>query len=313
MAARKNAKAKSAEVQVDVESKVAEVQESEIEVVEESTIEESTNEPDEVVENTSDYAKKLADAESKVKENSQILKDLVTLFNASDGKSQAALKEKLSEVAGILRSAENDKMLYTVMTAYSTPEDRMRAIARHPDFTYDRAAIHTATDGTRSAEIVTKESRIMLSGISSDEIGADCRWRAAIDKVNVLLAIRMAPDLGIKAEELLGKYAGFRIASCAKEFSLPISKDDGSNPWNVSNNKLTAALNQCIEYMIGDGFKCISCDTHFILKAFTRYAGTCKIKTAKQEEFYNIVLDVAHKLITDGNYELLVGIGKEKR
>lgn len=166
---------------------------------------------------------------------------------------------------------------------------------------------------TRKIEYVLKNIDISkLHRAVNGGIGADPEnWLPTIEQFNYQMAYQLAKDLyessrhkSLPPEEILTNYA---ISDLAKEIKL------GANP--CSKNQMTKTLNKVIKGMLGDEYEVKACDVKYIQSAFTknrRTASGIALQCSRPEQMLRLCADVAHCVLLNEGYDVLVKKNKNK-
>lgn len=159
------------------------------------------------------------------------------------------------------------------------------------DTTVNKRKVRTLTERTEVIDLYDMDE--YLEGVGLDEV-----WKDKAQRLNYALTLRVAVDLGNKPDtpeykEILNKY---RMTEAAKAIRLEI--EQGKTPF--SNTQLLKTLEGIFMAMVGDNYKPKQIDVAFLREALTkRKKDGCTIQCANHREFYRILLEVSHRMITD--------------
>lgn len=215
----------------------------------------------------------------------KILKDLEAAVKGYNDNSWVKMKQDVESTEDPMRTAV--KMFsYPIIKAV----DKNIGEAEAP------VIIKEITDGMKIIDLKKLHGRI------AGGIGHNPRWYNLVEKLNLLLTIRLTTD--IKAMD-----AGDakRISKTIIDtFDIPVeSKDIELTPDVISNTKMIKALQMIIDAMLGeDAFKVTSHDVKFVewrygKKSRNRLCITC----STTGELLESLTHVCNKLVTGGTYE----------
>lgn len=159
------------------------------------------------------------------------------------------------------------------------------------DTTIKKRKVRTLVERTEVIDLYDMDE--YLEGIGLDGI-----WTDMAQRLNYALTLRVAIDLGNKPDtpeykEILNKY---RMTEAAKAIRLEI--EQGKTPF--SNTQLLKTLEKIFMAMVGDSYKPKQIDVAFLREALTkRKKDGCTIQCTNHREFYRILLEVCHRMITD--------------
>ena len=127
-----------------------------------------------------------------------------------------------------------------------------------------------------------------------DGIGHDKSWVHAIQKLNFLLTVQKAKDLGIDPKEINDSYA---MSDLARQYEM------GKNPTSKTN--LLKTLNKVITAMLGEGHKATSHDVNFLLSVYSRKnRKALTVSTANHRQLTSNLAEICHRILTDGSYSI---------
>lgn len=142
-----------------------------------------------------------------------------------------------------------------------------------------------------------------LEVLKKDGIGKNKNWRNLLQKINFCLTLRVAKAIGVKDEVYKDLEGYYTINAIAKDIDL------GKNP--LSNTQVLKTLQRAVTDMIGEEYKATSHDVAYMQECISKRAGSGVIKAATHKEFYKILLDVCHHIVTGDPYGLKAKISKK--
>ena len=142
-----------------------------------------------------------------------------------------------------------------------------------------------------------------LEVLKKDGIGKNKNWRNLLQKINFCLTLRVAKAIGVKDEVYKDLEGYYTINAIAKDIDL------GKNP--LSNTQVLKTLQRAVTDMIGEEYKATSHDVAYMQECISKRAGSSVIKAATHKEFYKILLDVCHHIVTGDPYGLKAKISKK--
>jgi len=123
-------------------------------------------------------------------------------------------------------------------------------------------------------------------------------WAYDVEGLNQTLTLRVGKDLGLTAEELRSMAKSYHMSRVVDAI------DAGKTP--LSNNQLVLKMQAIGDAMLGkDVVKVISRDIAYIVATQTKKGrGRLGVGTANHATMHRLVLDVLHRCITGGVYEV---------
>lgn len=121
-------------------------------------------------------------------------------------------------------------------------------------------------------------------------IGKDKNWIYMAERFNLLMAARVAGDVaGLKLNDISDSYA-------MKEISRKI--DMGQTP--TSNTKMLQALTKLVAAMIGPEYQPNMHDVKAIEWTYAKSKGGLKVACSKHDGLVNMLMQVCHRIVTNG-------------
>lgn len=146
--------------------------------------------------------------------------------------------------------------------------------------------------------LTVKDKKINLLELNkyiSGGIGNDKSWNLMIEKFNLMLTIKRAIDLGIKDITTIND--SFFISRAAKDIEM------GKNP--VSNTNMLKTLTKVIQAMMGEEYKPLTHDVNFLNSVYSKKSKKdLTITCANTRHFVNYILEVCHRIVTNGHYDV---------
>lgn len=127
-----------------------------------------------------------------------------------------------------------------------------------------------------------------------DGIGADKNWLNMAKKLNLLLTVQKAIDLGINPKTINDSYA---IADIANQIDL------GKTPTSKTNMLKTLQL--IITVMLGEGYKATSHDVNFLMSVYSRKTKKAlTVTVANDKRLVGYLAEICHKIVTNKGYSV---------
>lgn len=133
----------------------------------------------------------------------------------------------------------------------------------------------------------------------TDGIGCAKNWPDVAQKMNFLLTVGRAKDLGVAPDELTKIRDCYRMTEIAREFDM------GKNP--VSNTNMLKTLRTVIAGMLGEEYraKVLSTDVRFLQFVYSKKGkGILGVAVAKHKPFVGYLADVCHHIVTGNPYTI---------
>lgn len=125
-------------------------------------------------------------------------------------------------------------------------------------------------------------------------IGVNKQWNYEVEKLNFLLTVQTAKDLGIDPKEINDSYA---MSQIAREINM------GKTP--TSNTNLLKTIQRIVTAMIGEGYKATSHDVNFLHKIYTRKSRRALCVACANHKFMRqYMMEVCHHIVTGNPYSL---------
>ena len=123
-------------------------------------------------------------------------------------------------------------------------------------------------------------------------------WQYTAAKMNQLMCIRLGRELKLTPEKMAAMSDSYFMSEKVKEVKLGGTPD--------SNTKLCAMMSKVVAEMTGDEtLKANTHDVRYILACYTRRAKErLTVKVTKDGPFRALLMDVANRIITNGEYDV---------
>lgn len=152
-------------------------------------------------------------------------------------------------------------------------------------------------DKGRSYDLVKLNKFVKDSPAAPDYIGKAPEWIDAAHNMNYLLTIRVAEELGIDPKSIRDDY---KITELAKKYTDPSGK-----AYKVSNKEMLRTVQNVVNLMIGEDYKCTSHDVNYLYHIYTRKGkGALSVAVANHGKFIGYLQEVCYKLINDLVYSV---------
>lgn len=183
---------------------------------------------------------------------------------------------------------------------YKNSGDPMMAAVRRLTFEAIRA-VYKAPEGELiekcSIEEIDKAIDLEKLHKYCDGIGKDQKWIYYAQKLNFLLTVQKAKDLGIDPKSINDSYA---VAEIARDLDM------GKTPTSKTN--MLKTLNMVIAAMVGEEYKATSHDVNYLLtiwaKKSTKKALT--VSAARHRSMYGFLAEICHRIVLSKVYEIEV-------
>lgn len=178
--------------------------------------------------------------------------------------------------------------------------DPMMAAIKRLTFTALRA-MYKAPEGEllEKCSIEEVEKPIALEALHKycDGIGADKKWIYYAQKLNFLLTVQKAKDLGIDPKSINDSYA---VAEIARDIDM------GKTPTSKTN--MLKTLQMVITAMIGDEYKATSHDVNFLLSVWAKKSNkkALTVQAARHRSMYGFLAEICHRIVLSKVYEIEV-------
>lgn len=176
-------------------------------------------------------------------------------------------------------------------------EDPMLAAVKELTFMTIRAVDRKIGDEKIPVrEIVDAEKPIDLLKLhkAAGGIGQDKNWVYMVEKLNLLMTMQKAIDLGINPKDINDSYA---MNDLARQINL------GKTPTSKTN--ILKTLQSVITAMIGDEYKATSHDVNFLMSVYSRKNRKALTVTCANHKYMRQYLaEICHRIVEGKSYEL---------
>ena len=231
-------------------------------------VEIKTNDLVEIKGMAKEYLNKFENAET-VKERKDIEEDLDTIIAEYAKISKAACYKAASE--------SGDPLRYAVLEFFYPVIKVKETVNKDTD-----TVIREIVDASKPIDLGDLHKRL-------EGIGADPKWIYACEKFNFYLTLRAAERVGAKVNS-----DAFALQEISKEISL------GKTP--CSNTQLLKTLQKLIDMMLGEGYKAVSHDVHYLVDCYANDNKKSKtgITLANHKTLRNYMKKICYRILTNG-------------
>ena len=144
----------------------------------------------------------------------------------------------------------------------------------------------------RSVEEKAKPINLIKLNTYCGGIGHDKNWVHMVQKLNFLLTVQTAKDLGIKNIESINK--SYVMSEIAKEIKL------GKTP--TSGTQMLKTLQTIVTAMVGEGYKATSHDVNYLLMIYRKKSSKKALTVAcsNHAHFCRHLAEVCHRITVPG-------------
>lgn len=213
-------------------------------------------------------------------------------------KASEDLNDSLSEYKTLVKKERIYALLMTENPALSAAQEAVYMTVNVVDDRPDgvkRSDMPIAPK--KLVDVSTRYDLIDLHKSIVGGIGYDPNWAFMVEKWSYLMALRVASDIGVSADELNRIKASYDISDAAAGLDM------GKTP--MSNTNLLKTLQKVITAIVGDGYKATSHDIRFACEAFAKHGkdvGTLQV--SKVKGCRAIFLDILHHIVTGDEYAI---------
>lgn len=159
----------------------------------------------------------------------------------------------------------------------------------------DSIPVRRLTSRTRPIDLLDLHKLAKDRGLGG--IGVNHDWNAYVQKLNLLMTVLTAKELGVPADRMKEINDSYNMSVIAHSIEL------GENP--TSNTKMLKTLTTVVRAMIGEEYKPISKDVKFVEYAYRKKSRRAlTITVANHKTMRNLLMEVCNRLITDGVYDV---------
>jgi len=224
---------------------------------------------------------------------------LVKTYNdaVQNGKYDISYKvnEEITETVNEYTSIVRDECFETCA---STDNPMIEAVKR---LTFTSIGVKDSKVGDEKIpvrEVIEKEREIDLLKLHKfveGGIGADKKWHRIIEKINFLLTVQRAIDLGIKPKEINDSYA---MSDIARDIDM------GKTPTSKTN--ILKTVQAAVIAMLGEGYKATSHDVNYLLSVYSRKSSkqALTVTVATHKRLRGYFMDICNHIITGNPYNI---------
>lgn len=203
-------------------------------------------------------------------------------------KIDAETSENINEYTGIVRTMEFQDIA-------ATADPMVEACKRLTFMTIATKDVKVGEDKIPVREVVNRERQIdpfKLHKFVEGGIGHDKEWHYIAEKMNYLMTLQCARDLGIDPKEVSDSYAISRIA---REYDM------GKNPTSKTN--MLKTLTKTVQAMIGEEYKPKSHDVNFLLRIYSRKSHRALTVTCANHKYMRLyIMEICHRILEEKEY-----------
>lgn len=242
-----------------------------------------------------------------------VLAEIKNSYDAAIAEANAILKvspvdfNAYSKAMADLDKAEKEYAKIVAITMYDEyahkPNPIIEIIKAYSYVTLGHKEVHAKEDFNRIVEIkpIERERRIDLLAFC-ERAKLNTSWKYTVSKLNQLMCMRVAKELGADLEKIAKSYAMEEIAA---NINL------GKTP--TSNTQVCKLLQTVIDQMMPnedeDGnpvYKCTGYDVRYLDEVYCKWSSKARltVKVSNDSVFRRILIDIAYRLITNGTYDV---------
>lgn len=236
--------------------------------------------------------------EKKTKEELRTLAEELT-----KGYNDAMQSAKFEEAVDINEKIEQAVNEYTSLAREEcfarliAQEDTMLAAVKELDFETIKAVDRkVGEEKIPVREIVNVDKFIDLFKLdkAAGGIGYNKKWANMVEKLNFLLTVQKAVDLGINPKEINDSYA---ISSIAKDIDM------GKTPTSKTN--ILKTLQSVVTAMIGEDYKATSHDVAFLMSVYSKKGRRALTVTCANHRYLcRYLAEICHRVVLGKSYEI---------
>lgn len=148
--------------------------------------------------------------------------------------------------------------------------------------------------------IIEREKAIDLVRLNKycGKIGADNNWYYSIQKLNMLLTVRVCKELGVKTDEMKRINDSYLMSDIARQIDL------GKTP--MSNTGLLKVVQTVVEQMLGEGYKATSHDVNYLNRIYAKKGRKAlSVVCANHSYLVRYLAEICHNIVTKEGYSAL--------
>ena len=238
----------------------------------------------------------------KMKELREQVENWVSEYNAAmlDLKFDVAQKldtditEAVNEYTGLAK-------LDCYAECYEAEDPMLEAVKRLSFMTIATKDENIEDSEFKVRTVIDKEKQIDLMGLhkyaknkNKTGIGHDKNWNLMIEKMNLLMTLQKANDLGIDSKDINDSYNMNKLAR---------EQDLGKNPTSKTN--MLKTLTMVVQAMVGEEYKPLSHDVNFLLSVYSRKSRKALTVTCANHKYMrNYIMEICHRIVMGKSYEI---------
>lgn len=234
---------------------------------------------------------KLAELDADVKGRVQLYNEAVLEGDLNKAAAiNGGIEDKVNEYTGIARD-----LCFAECLACDDP--MLEAVKRLSFQTIAVKDVKQDDGKSTKREVIQKERQIdiaKLHDIATGGIGHNKDWPLMIQKLNLLMTVEVAKELGIDPTNI---YNCYKISDIAREYKM------GKTP--ASKTNLLKTLTMIVQAMIGEDYKPTSHDVNFLIRAYTRKdRRALTIACANHKYMRGYIMEICHKIALGKEYSV---------
>lgn len=215
--------------------------------------------------------------DEKVSEATKIESEIDDIISEYTGTAKQVCFEDCKNSGDPMMSAVKQLTFKTIKAIFKAPEGKLveKCSIEETDRAINLEALHRYCDG----------------------IGKDQKWLYYAQKLNFLLTVQKAKDLGIDPKSINDSYA---VAETARDLDM------GKTPTSKTN--MLKTLNMVIAAMVGDEFKATSHDVNYLLTIWAKKSTkkALSVTAARHRSMYAFLAEICHRIVLSKVYEIEV-------
>lgn len=281
--------------------KIEEVTANETKAVEVAEVAENATEEVAVVD---EFAEKKAALKTKLE---NLVKKWNEAFEYNEGTKE--IDEDISEALGEYAEVAEKECFKNLQAT----ENSMKAAAER--LTFPVLAVQDVREDKKlvGRNVVSAEKKIdplRLNNKAKNGVGADKKWPAMIEKLNLLLACRRAIELGLDPAKVRDTFSMSEQA--AKIESLLSETDPTKYDKNAADEVLRGDLQKILDAMLGTGYSADARMVQFLLMIYQKKDNkrALSVSCANHRSMAQYCLELCHAAVTGNSYNLKYKVKK---
>ena len=236
----------------------------------------------------------------KLEELKKSAEEKAIAYNEAMGDEKVAEALKIQSEIDDIASEYTGTSRQICFEACKNSGDPMMAAVKRLTFTTIRA-VYKAPEGEliEKCSIDEIEKPIALDALHKycDGIGKDKKWIFYAQKLNLLLTVQKAKDLGVDPKSINDSYA---IAEIAREIDM------GKTPTSKTN--MLKTLQMVVTAMVGEEFKATSHDVNYLLTIWAKKSSkkALTVQAARHRSMYGFLMEICHRIVLSKVYDIEV-------